>query len=130
MDGDGLEDVIVRHLSTNRFVVYFKNSAISWTPRRFSARHREGLVVGDIDQDGRDDIIGNGYILFSPTVGSDPRTDNWTEVTFDPAYSNAPTSGLNNSIKAAVADMDGDNKDDIIMPGSKHPPIRGWNRHG
>ena len=112
VDADGKLDVIVRHLSTLRFVVYFQNSADDWTALRLDTRHREGLSVADLDADGRDDIIGNGFVLFAP---ENPRTDPWQEKTIDANYYNANQTGLNNSTKSAVHDMNGDQRPDIIF---------------
>ncbi len=112
VDGDGKLDVVVRHLSTLRFVVYYQNTADDWHPRRLDTRHREGLSVADLDNNGRDDIIGNGYILFAPL---DARSGAWTEVIFDEAFFDESQSALNNSVKSEISDMDGDGKVDIIM---------------
>lgn len=112
VDGDGKMDIVVRHLSSYRFVVYFQNSADSWTPRRLNTRPREGLKLADLDGNKRVDIIGNGFVLFAPLS---PRTQTWTEKTIDSAYYSAAKTGLNNSAKADVADLNGDGRLDIVM---------------
>jgi hypothetical protein len=112
VDGDGKMDIVVRHLGTYRFVVYFQNSTDSWTPLRLNTRPREGLKLADLDGNKRVDIIGNGFILFAPV---NPRTQPWTEKTIDAAYYKLPISGLNNSTKANVADLNGDGRLDVVM---------------
>jgi len=123
VDGDGKLDVIVRSLGINRFVVYFQNSASSWDAVRIDSPFpREGLVVADLDSNGKVDIIGNGFILFAP---SNPRScvlespnrcmATWEQKTFDANFFNANQSGLNNSTKGEVFDMDGDGRLDILQ---------------
>lgn len=112
IDGDGRMDIVVRHLGTYRFVIYFQNSADSWTPRRLNTRPREGLKLADLDGNKRVDIIGNGFVLFAPLS---PRTQAWTEKTIDSAYYNVTNTGLNNSAKANVADLNDDGRLDIVM---------------
>jgi len=105
----------VRSLGINRFVIYFQNSPNSWDAVRINSPHpREGLVVGDLDNNGKVDIIGNGFILFAPTnpractvEGTNRCMATWEQKTFDANFFNANPSGLNNSSKGDVYDMDG-----------------------
>jgi len=132
VDGDGKLDIVVRSLGVNRFVIYFQNNARSsaanaWTKVRINSPHpREGLVLGDLDGNSRTDIIGNGFILFAPnnpractdanpSDGIDRCMASWLTKTFDANYFNANQSGLNNSTKGEVFDMDGDGRLDILQ---------------
>jgi len=123
VDGDGKLDIIVRSLGINRFVIYFQNSSTSWDAVRIDSPFpREGLVIGDLDKNGKVDIIGNGFILFAP---ANPRSctlegpnlcmATWEQKTFDSGFYVASQSGLNNSTKGEVFDMDGDGRLDILQ---------------
>lgn len=112
VDGNGLVDVVVRHLSTRRFVVYLQQPGDLWSVRRINTRYREGLALADLDHDGLQDIIGNGFVLFAP---DDPLLDDWIEVTIDAVFYSAPKRGLNNSVKANTADINGDGRLDVIL---------------
>jgi len=131
VDGDNKLDIVVRSLGVNRFVVYFQGDnpklESDWhTVRIDSPFPREGLVLGDVDGDDKADIIGNGFILFAPSnprACSDPNPGDgidrcmatWPQKTFDANYYNASQSGLNNSTKGELRDMDGDNRPDILQ---------------
>jgi len=125
VDNDGKLDIVVRSLGINRFVIYFQNSASDWDAVRINSPFpREGMVIADLDQDNKVDIIGNGFILFAPanprecTIEGPNRcmaTDLWEQKTFDANFYNASQSGLNNSTKGEVYDMDGDGLLDILQ---------------
>ena len=112
IDDDGLVDIIVRHLSTNRFITYFQGPSNTWTTKRISTRHREGLAIADLNNDGLLDIIGNGYALIAP---SNPRTGIWDETIFDSAFYTESETGLNNSVKIDTGDMNGDGRLDLVV---------------
>jgi len=116
-------DLVGRHLSTNRFVIWFQNSPDDWQPKRIETRHREGLHVADLDGDDLPDIVGNGFILFAP---SDPRTGEYTEVTFDDSFYSPEfpreepwqrtliETPLEGNHQLELADMDNDGDIDIV----------------
>lgn len=111
LDKDGKRDVVIRHLGTPRIVVYYQNNSDSWSARRLDVRPREGLFVRDLDGDGRDDLIANGFVLFAPSS----RSGTFEELTLDAAYYSLPNSGLNNSVKIDVADFSGDGRPDVLF---------------
>ena len=139
MDGDGLQDIVVRHLSTPRIVIYFQNQNGSWTPRRFDTVLREGLTLSDMDGDNRIDIIANGFILFAP---QNPRSGDWAKVVIDSAFSSANPVRLNNSSKAAATDLNNDGRKDLVFSSAEgaavylawyqapsNPRSGNWTRH-
>ncbi len=131
VDGDGKLDIVVRSLGVNRFVVYFQGNnpklESDWQKVRIDSPYpREGLVLGDLDGDNKADIVGNGFILFAPANpractdsnlgdGIDRCMATWPQKIFDANYFNAPQSGLNNSTKGELRDMDGDGRPDILQ---------------
>lgn len=112
VDANGLTDVVVRHLSTYRFVIYFQVGVNRWQAKRINTKNREGLAIADLNSDGLLDIIGNGYVLFAP---SSPKTEIWQETIIDPAFYSQPKFFLNNSVKVGTADINNDGKLDVVI---------------
>jgi hypothetical protein len=124
MDSDGLLDVVIRHLGDDSVRICFQNSPTSWTTRKLPVRFREGLTLGDLDRDGRTDIILNGFWWAAP---ASPRTQAYTEYIIDPAFYTQPVSGLNNSTKSALGDIDGDGINDlVIVPAEGEKEYLAW----
>jgi len=120
IDRDGRIDLVGRHLGTHRIVIWFNNSDDSWTPRRIPVRPREGLQLADVDADGRLDIIGNGFLLYAP---ANARNGDWITREIDSAFSSQARQGLNNTSKAALFDLDGDGRKDLVFSGAEGDPI-------
>ncbi len=112
LDGDGNLDVVVRHLEQDRVRLLFQNSLTDWELVTIDVLPREGLSVGDLDADGRPDIVLNGFWLHSP---ESPRTGSWTQYSIDSAYYNQPDQGLNNAAKTAIADINSDGIPDVVI---------------
>lgn len=113
MDRDGRLDVVIRHLgATLKVRILFQDTPDSWTVRTLPVRAREGLKVADIDRDGRLDIVLNGFWWAAP---ADARTGSFTEHAIDSAYYSLPITGLNNSVKIGVGDLDRDGFDDVLF---------------
>ena len=113
VDGDGMVDVVVRHLGLSSVRVLFRNSSPSnWSLVTIQVPAGEGLSIADLDGDGRKDLLLNGFWLAAP---ADPRTDSWLSFTIDPAFYTQPDAGLNNAAKTGVGDIDGDGAVDVII---------------
>ena len=111
MDGDGKLDVVVRHLGNLSVRIAFQDTPNSWSLRTLSVRDREGLKVADIDGDNQLDIILNGFWWSS----NNWRTGTVDEFVIDDVFYTQPVSGLNNSVKIGVGDIDGDGIDDVVI---------------
>lgn len=112
MDRDGRLDVVIRHLGPTLEVrILFQDTLDSWTVRTLPVRAREGLEVADLDRDGRLDILLNGFWWAAP---ANPRTESFSEHSIDSAYHSLPVTGLNNSVKIGVGDLDRDGRDDVL----------------
>lgn len=110
MDGDGRLDIVIRSWTeSKRFVIAFQNDDIdNWTVRtidREDGGRSEGLAVGDIDNDGRPEIVASGEFLDNDNGW---RSGGLT-ATIDDAFLREP-------VKTAIGDLDRDGQvDDIVM---------------
>ena len=111
MDGDGRVDVVLRHLGKPSVRICFQDEQSAWFVRTLPVRLREGVAVADLDADGRQDIVLNGFWWAGP---SDWRRDEPRELVIDTTFYSQPRKGLNNSTKQAVADIDGDGRQDVV----------------
>lgn len=121
MDRDGRLDVVIRHLGpTPKVRVLFQDTPDMWTVRTLQVRAREGLKLADLDRDGRLDIVLNGFWWAAPVHA---RTEAFTEYLIDSAYSSLPVTGLNNSVKIGVGDLDGDGIRDVLFSVAEGQPV-------
>jgi hypothetical protein len=117
MDGDGLQDVVVR---TKHFtVIYFQSPDSEWQENRMETVQREGMTIGDVDNDGDYDIVLNGFWLENP---EQPRDSEWKRFDIDQKWFTDSTGGWQDfSVQAVVTDMDGDGLNDVVFSHSEKP---------
>lgn len=115
MDHDGKPDVVVR--TKHKFAIYFQESPDSWTELTTDNAEREGMTIGDIDDDGDCDVVMNGFWLENP---QHPRKDAWKRHDIDPAWHKDTTGGWqDHSVMADVKDLNNDGKDDVVLSHSE-----------
>jgi hypothetical protein len=115
LDNDGRLDLVVRQL--DRVYLYFQDTPTDWTQKIIYIREREGMDLGDIDRDGDDDIVLNGFWLENP---DDPRNDDWPEHSIDSLwYKQTGGDWRNNACKIQVADIDQDGRLDVVFSQSE-----------
>jgi hypothetical protein len=117
MDEDGLGDVVAR---TKHFtVIYFQDEANGWEENRMETTQREGMTIGDVDDDGDDDIVLNGYWLENPDK---PRESVWNRYIIDDIWYTDTTGGWQDfSVRVVVEDIDGDGETDVVFSQSEKP---------
>jgi hypothetical protein len=118
LDGDGRVDLAVQNL-TGSSITVFRNtsvgatsSASSWAPPVTipTGAFPAGLAAGDLDGDGRIDLVVKGQKIFVHQNISTPGS--LTDTSFAPAVE-FPIVGSNWGV--SLADMDGDGVNDIVV---------------
>lgn len=105
-DGDGLADLAVLTFDESNLRIHHqqKDGSFSMVQDITQKGLHEGMDVGDLNGDGRQDIIANGFVFFNP--GGD-LTAAWTMETIDPKWNTQTGDWSANGTKTFVADVDG-----------------------
>ena len=124
LDKDGRLDVAAR--LKEEVVICYQTEGPQWNRVRIKIQAREGSAVGDIDSDGFEDLVCNGYWLKNP--GS--RTKAWERYNMDDLWyaqtsflgrwfggseKKAPEPWRRFAVRADVGDLDEDGKIDVVF---------------
>lgn len=111
LDGDQRIDVIVRgqtgfgHNEGHRILIYKQRSPTFWQSLEISCPEGEGLEVVDMNQDARPDIVIGGHWYENPGAILDTT---WDTHVFASRWRHTDN-------KVAVADLNGDQRNDVVM---------------
>lgn len=115
-DGSGTLDVATR--SQGEAMIFFQTSPNQWqkTPLQNVALGNEGMASGDVDGDGRTDLILHGVWVRNPG-GAAARNGSWTQYAIGQADSD---------FKALVADLNQDGQMDVLFSSSENTADVAW----
>jgi hypothetical protein len=115
-DRDGLPDVAVR--SAREAMIFFRDGPVAWARVVLAAtRAGEGMVSGDLDDDGDPDLVLRGSWISNPG-GIEAR---------DPTrWQRHAVGSFDSEFKAAIADLDGDGRNDIVVSSSENTADVAW----
>lgn len=121
LDKDGKLDIAVR--ASLNIVLFFQLNKTKWEKQMTGIVKREGSTLSDIDGDGYEDFVLNGYWLKNPVV----RTDPWLRYNIDSLWFTSPVvdpplndKWRSDAVRVVAADLDNDGVDDLVFSHSEH----------
>jgi hypothetical protein len=113
---DGSPDIVAR--SNINVYLYFRKGG-SWQMKTIPVHPHEGMEAADLDGDGDEDIVLNGFWLENT---DDPIGQDWPEHNIDEKwYKQNTRSWQDNNVKVSVADMNLDGRLDVLLAHSEKP---------
>ncbi len=99
--------------------IWLQTTPDGWQGCEFPIPPYDGLACGDIDRDGDDDAVLNGYWLESP---ANPLTEAWKLHNIDQKWYNQNNdSWADNNSKVRLADIDKDGCLDVVISQAEMP---------
>lgn len=108
-DGNRRLDVATR--SHYDAYIFFQTDPNTWNRVHiYNIGGGEGMGSGDVDEDGDIDLVCLGYWLENPRPWGNPTQDTWSKHDIDSIYE---------TVKALVADINGDGKNEVLFSNSE-----------
>jgi hypothetical protein len=110
MDKDGKIDIVYRTI--NKSGIFFQTNPTTWVEKSRGSDKREGLALGDVDNDNDYDVVLNGFWFENDGTRN---VASWIKRDFDSYWYGQGEAWMYDAVTAAVKDIDKDNKNDIIV---------------
>lgn len=121
LDKDGNLDIAVR--ASLNIVLFYQLDKTNWERHMTGIIKREGSTLSDIDGDGFEDFVLNGYWLRNPVA----RTSPWLRYDIDSLWFTSPVvdpplndKWRSDAVRVVAADMDNDGVEDLVFSHAEH----------